>query len=420
MRFKENMIEDILSRDFDFSRSKLIGLYDTYSYVRQIGNGNEGIVLLYKSDTTDRDIVFKIHDLEAKNNSSKPKNESLDATFETLQCECDFMKTLSLLSHISSFYEHLQSNHKVVFDDKNQCIVDGKVFMIGQFIRDSLEYRDMGHIQTSDCTVFPIIEDFAQSIVDLDSNKSYIPLFKVPNQLRFDTFKRSLNLDSNFKKIPLYSHEEGDTLDKVLISNRGIEDRERIVKELIRSIGILHYFGYIHRDLKPENLILTKNGKIKILDFSLTVDFYPSDRIAKLCSMEENFFYVPLDYYEDYSSKDDVGSRFFLGPEVRNNDFRKKGYNHFSNKIDILAVGILSSLLINGTHPYISGDYISFINDSDKKAEYFNLLHQYNHTERTRNILHKMAKSVLENSNSELLHNISDMFDLDFKALLPF
>ncbi len=40
-----------------------------------------------------------------------------------------------------------------------------------------------------------------------------------------------------------------------------------LLPELLNDLGILHKAGIIHRDISPDNLILTPDGKLKLLDF---------------------------------------------------------------------------------------------------------------------------------------------------------
>jgi serine/threonine protein kinase len=63
---------------------------------------------------------------------------------------------------------------------------------------------------------------------------------------------------------------EGETLRKRIPSQR-IATRKAIesATQLAQGLAAAHDSGIAHRDLKPENIIVTKDGRLKILDFGL-------------------------------------------------------------------------------------------------------------------------------------------------------
>src|SRR5271166_4649887 len=63
---------------------------------------------------------------------------------------------------------------------------------------------------------------------------------------------------------------EGETLRERLRSG-AIAVRKTLdyALQIAHGLGTAHAKGIIHRDLKPENIFLTKDGRVKILDFGL-------------------------------------------------------------------------------------------------------------------------------------------------------
>jgi serine/threonine protein kinase len=63
----------------------------------------------------------------------------------------------------------------------------------------------------------------------------------------------------------------GQSLDKFLAQRKQLSVMEacRLVRQAMVGLQHAHERGMVHRDLKPQNLMLTPDGKVKILDFGL-------------------------------------------------------------------------------------------------------------------------------------------------------
>jgi serine/threonine protein kinase len=57
--------------------------------------------------------------------------------------------------------------------------------------------------------------------------------------------------------------------DEKMKDQKNIKEKIIIFYKLMKGVMILHKEGYIHADLKLENILVNKDLKVKICDFSL-------------------------------------------------------------------------------------------------------------------------------------------------------
>ncbi len=128
----------------------------------------------------------------------------------------------------------------------------------------------------------------------------------------------------------------GDTLkthckpDKLLPLEQAVE----IIFKCAKALDYAHRQGVVHRDIKPTNILLTRDGEVKIADFS----------IAHVVSADTAST-MPTGF---------VGSPRYMSPEQVQEEA-------ISNQTDLFALGIVMYELITGKYPFVADSFSRLI-----------------------------------------------------------
>lgn len=122
---------------------------------------------------------------------------------------------------------------------------------------------------------------------------------------------------------------------KELIGNRE-KTATDVIKSILSGVMALHDSGYIHRDIDPTNIMLTFDGKIKLIDFGI------AKQLSRLNTSDKGLT----------SSGQFLGKAGYAAPELVLGDIRNQNYSS-----DVYAIGILYFQLLTGHLPYEGSSY---------------------------------------------------------------
>ena len=114
--------------------------------------------------------------------------------------------------------------------------------------------------------------------------------------------------DTEFGTFIALEWVEGETLADLL--GRGAlpwRDAARLVRQVAEALAAAHAKGLVHRDLKPTNIMVTQEGRAKVLDFGL-VRFAGGPDAVRIEDMNPDTGALPLPAWEDLTDPGGPGT----------------------------------------------------------------------------------------------------------------
>jgi Tol biopolymer transport system component/predicted Ser/Thr protein kinase len=172
---------------------------------------------------------------------------------------------------------------------------------------------------------------------------------------------------------------DGEPLSDWMRKRHGLAARVELMAQVADGLARAHDAGIVHRDLKPDNIMVTRDGRAKIVDFG----------VAKLT--ERAIGSAPGTGVSTPTAR--VGTTAYMSPEQiegRTTDRRA----------DVFAVGVVLYELLTGRHPFASAQYADTIH---------NVVHLEPPLERIQPILRRIVRRCLRKEPEQRYDSLRDV-----------
>lgn len=176
---------------------------------------------------------------------------------------------------------------------------------------------------------------------DASGREVALKLVKLSAEVRQERFRREAELLARFNhpgvlRVHGFGELEGqawiasELLEGALPLNAGFRERtlaERVelIAEVAETLGVVHAAGVVHRDVKPENLLLTRDGRVRVTDFGISLA-EDQERLTKTGQV--------------------VGTAHYLSPE------QAEGRREIGPRTDVWALGVILYEAMTGRLPF--------------------------------------------------------------------
>ena len=167
--------------------------------------------------------------------------------------------------------------------------------------------------------------------------KRFVQEAKIMASLNHENITKVIDFDDQDKLAILMEILDGQTLNDY-IKQKGALNKEEIITiftKILEGFSYAHKKGIVHRDVKPSNIFITKEGKVKIMDFG----------IAKIT--EEGATILT-------QTGTQMGTPVYMSPE------QVQDAKHIDFKTDIYSLGVTLWYMLTGKPIYDTTKHATF------------------------------------------------------------